>query len=413
MLYGKRSFYIVFTKNYDRNNDYRNRPFIPAKLPVRKWRYDEDLHCGGFPVFGPYALGKLYDVAARQIAKLGICWLAPMTHGEAVNSAQIEGSQSTIRDALLFEAGEGAAPEQRDDLREIDNYRRAIADAETTLREGRPFDLWMLRGLHAALLKGSVRGAGKNPGAFRSRQVWIGSPGAPAEHATYIPPPPEKVSELLENWLAYWRADEPSPLVQMAVLHGQFEVIHPFEDGNGRIGRLLLPLFLRDKKVLGCPAFYLSARLARRREEYYRALRGLNARPAKWREWISFFLQVCEEQAEENLAVCPEIVRLRTQLGQRAEELLHSRYARSFDGRDLYSSGFLSARLEVRRQPSERADFGKDGGETCRREYSRAKTRRPPRQARIVRFDAAAKNAGLTGRAGETGEVWSYRRKFV
>ena len=299
------------------------KPFIPAPLPV-KIEYDADLQRRLSAV--ERALGR-FDGLLSVLPNPDLL-LAPLVRREAVSSAQIEGSLSTISDAMRFEAdNDFASPEKRDDVREIVNYHHALSEAEKKLKEGFSFDLWMLRGLHGDLLGGSVRGGDKEPGNFRSRQNWIGAPGALMGDATHIPPPPEKIAELMENWLTYWRADAPSPLVQMAVLHGQFEVIHPFMDGNGRIGRLLLPLFLSEKKVLSQPVFYLSGRLAVRREEYQKGLQNIDAHPGKWREWVAFFLDICAEQAEENINISRAILELHKELAREAENLLHSRYA--------------------------------------------------------------------------------------
>ncbi len=301
-------------------------PFIPPSLPVEVG-YDAGLQRQLSAV--ERALGR-FDGLLSVLPNADLL-IAPLVRREAVSSAQIEGSESTISDVLRFESDDDfAAPEKRDDLREIRNYYRALHEAETKLGGGFSFDLWMLRGLHETLLGDSVRGGDKEPGNFRSRQNWIGPPGAPMSGATYIPPPPEKIGELMENWLAFWRADTPSPLVQAAVLHGQFEVIHPFMDGNGRIGRLLVSLFLSEKRVLARPVFYLSGRLAARREEYQRGLNDLDTHPGKWREWVAFFLDICAEQAEENIKISRTILDLHKALTKQAEDLLGSRYAAGF-----------------------------------------------------------------------------------
>ncbi len=298
-------------------------PFLPPPLPM-EIPLDADLQ--RLLSLADIALGR-FDGLLGSLPNPDLL-LAPIMRREAVQSAQIEGSQSTVSDVLRFEA-EGSAPTQdkRDDMREIVNYRNALAEAEKRLGEGYRFDLWLLRGLHGILLGGSARGGDKNPGAFRERQNWIGASGATMETATYIPPPPEKVAELMENWLAFWRENTGSPLVRMAVLHGQFEMIHPFMDGNGRVGRLLLPLFLFDAGVLKHSAFYLSAQLLKRRDEYYWGLRGLSESGEGWREWLRFFLETCAEQAEENIKTANRIKTLHEQLKRDAGRILHSRYA--------------------------------------------------------------------------------------
>ncbi|MGU9951966.1 MAG: Fic family protein [Gammaproteobacteria bacterium WSBS_2016_MAG_OTU1] len=120
--------------------------------------------------------------------------------------------------------------------------------------------MWLLRGLHEILLSNSVRGSNYSPGGFRTHQNWIGPPGVLLDGASYVPPPPEKIPELMENWLDYWRDNSPPPIIQAAILHAQFEIVHPFMDGNGRIGRLLIPLFCLKKRHWQIPCFiYRSA----------------------------------------------------------------------------------------------------------------------------------------------------------
>lgn len=283
--------------------------------------------------------------------------LAPMTQREAVISANIEGSEATVSDVLLFEAGVDAPQaEVRDDRREIVNYRRALADAEGWLRQGYSFDLPMLRGMHQTLLGGSVRGNDKNPGAFRVRQNWIGPAGAHhPQMATYIPPPPGLVGGLMDNWLAQWHINENAPLVQMAILHGQFEMIHPFDDGNGRVGRLLIPLFLYDTKVLPRPIFYLSGQLWAQREKYYAGLRALSA-SGDWRRWLVFFLGACAKQAQSDKAIAAEIMDLRDWMFHRfsksrySAELITAIFIRPvFTMRDLAFSGRAPSDLTLRK----------------------------------------------------------------
>ena len=303
------------------------KPFLPPLLPVE---------------FAPTPdLQRLLSRADRMLGEFrGLMdtlpnadlLLVPIVQREAVMSAQIEGSQATVSDVLFFEAGADAlTPELRDDRREIVNYRRALSEAENKLAAGARFDLQMLRDMHEVLLSGSARGNKKNPGVFRKVQNYIGRAGAPFQppKITYIPPPPEKVPELMENWLNYWRGDTGLPLVQAAVLHGQFEMIHPFDDGNGRVGRLLIPLFLQATGALSRPIFYLSARINSRRGEYYECLNNLS-KNADWQNWLRFFLGACAQQAEEDKNIAAEILALRNDLATRTAPFLKSRYAADF-----------------------------------------------------------------------------------
>jgi Fic family protein len=148
------------------------------------------------------------------------------------------------------------------------------------------------------------------------------------EEARYIPPVPSRLMEYLDNWEKYYHFDRPDPLVQLAVLHAQFEIIHPFLDGNGRLGRMVVPLFLFERKLISRPVFYISAYFERNRDEYIASLRGLSARtPESWSKWIAFFLRATEEQAKDNTRKARAIIDLYADLKTRILELTHSQYA--------------------------------------------------------------------------------------
>jgi Fic family protein len=251
--------------------------------------------------------------------------LSPLTTQEAVLSSKIEGTQATLGDVLRFEAGEPARNEERrEDIHEILNYRRALREAERALKKGR-FSLSLMKRLHAILLA-SVRGRDRSPGEFRRTRVWIGPPGAPIEAARFVPPEPARLPKLLANLQGYWRGGETDPLVQLALIHAQFEIIHPFRDGNGRIGRMLVPLFLYEKKFLSRPMFYLSQYLDEQRAEYIARLRALNG-ARSWNEWTVFFLGALAEQAEANADKAHRILALYGHLKARTIALTRSQYA--------------------------------------------------------------------------------------
>jgi Fic family protein len=216
---------------------------------------------------------------------------------EAVLSSRIEGTQASISDLFLFEAsGERRA---RGDVREVANYVKAVDFGLAQLNE-LPLSMRLVHQIHAELLKG-VRGEEKTPGELRNCQVWIGSEGTMIEEARYIAPPPSHVPELLGNWEKFLNEDSQiPPLVQCAMMHYQFEAIHPYRDGNGRIGRLLITLFLCAKGVLPTPLLYLSAYFDRHRDQYYDDLFDVSAR-GDWDRWLRFFLQGVAEQAKDAL----------------------------------------------------------------------------------------------------------------
>lgn len=224
--------------------------------------------------------------------------LAPLSTQEAVLSSRIEGTFATVTEVLQFEAGETPEKENtRHDIEEIINYREALDIAERELAR-RPFSLNLILKLHKALLT-SVRGHNKLPGRFRRMQNHIGSRAGGVETIRFTPPAWETLEGSLRNWESYYHMEEPDPLVQLAVVHAQFEFLHPFLDGNGRLGRILIPIFLYEKELLSRPTFYLSAYLEEHRDEYIDRLHGLDSRDG-WTRWCAFFLEGVSVQAERN-----------------------------------------------------------------------------------------------------------------
>jgi Fic family protein len=265
--------------------------------------------------------GALYGMPNAELL------LSPLTTQEAVLSSKIEGTLATFGEVLKFEAGEEPKQEERRlDIQEILNYRTALQVAEQELR-GRPFNLNLLLTLHGVLLD-SVRGRDKARGQFRAVQNWIGRPGSSIREATYIPPAPSRLGPLLDNWEKYYHADRPDPLVQLAMIHGQFEVIHPFMDGNGRIGRILIPLFLFERGLLSRPVFYLSAYIEEHQDEYASALGALSSRQGHaWNRWVEFFLKALTQQAQKNLDAARRIIDLYERSKTQIIGITHSQYA--------------------------------------------------------------------------------------
>lgn len=297
------------------------KPFIPQQLPHNDVQWEPLI-----PLIGQANRAlALYDGILYGVPNPAVL-LSPLTTQEAVLSSRIEGTQATLGDVLKFEAGEEPKLEARRlDIQEIVNYRQALREAERELKR-RPFNLNLLLKLHAKLLD-SVRGRDKGRGRFRTIQNWIGSDGTPMEKAAYIPPEPRLLPKLLDNWEKYYHMDRPDPLVQLAVVHAQFEIIHPFVDGNGRLGRILIPLYLYEKKILSQPMFYLSAYLDSHRDEYIQRLRALGEEAGAWNHWISFFLTALIEQAKQNATKARAIMDLYERLKERVLNLTRSQYA--------------------------------------------------------------------------------------
>ena len=230
---------------------------------------------------------------------------------EAVLSSQIEGTQATLIDLLTFEAqggGEHSAPPNAD-VEEVCNYLDALAYSRDQLAnpKGLPLSMRLLSETHQRLMRG-VRGAEKLPGEVRRSQNWIG--GSRPGNAAYVPPPPHALGEVLGAFEKYLHAaDTLPPLVRAGLLHVQFETIHPYLDGNGRIGRLLVTLLLEHWKLLTKPLLYLSLFFKRHREEYYRRLNGVRV-DGDWEGWMDFFLDGVATIADEAVASARELFAL-------------------------------------------------------------------------------------------------------
>ncbi|MEC9357087.1 MAG: Fic/DOC family N-terminal domain-containing protein [Pseudomonadota bacterium] len=249
--------------------------------------------------------------------------LSPLTTQEAVLSSRIEGTQATVDEVLEQEAGLLKDGAKFQDIQEISNYRAALYAAREQLKDY-PIRLAFVRELHRILMS-SVRGQGKTPGEFRKDQNWIGKHGCPIEQASFVPPNPVQLPDHLQAWERYLDSDDADFLLQTAVVHAQFELLHPFKDGNGRIGRILIPLFLFQKRALSQPMFYLSEYLEAHREDYYARLKAISA-DGDWDGWIAFFLQAIVAQAGTNSARVTAIQSLYEEMKLAIQEATRSQY---------------------------------------------------------------------------------------
>jgi Fic family protein len=226
---------------------------------------------------------------------------------EAVLSSQIEGTQSSLDDVLVFELDPGGT-ELPADIEEVVNYVRAMNHGLERVQE-LPLSLRLIREIHAVLLDG-VRGATRQPGAFRISQNWIGPGNVPLERATFVPPPVAEMWDALDNFEAFLHDETLPALIHGGLAHAQFETIHPFLDGNGRVGRLLITLLLYHRGVLHRPVLYLSTFLKRHRTEYYDRLMAIRER-GDWEGWLRFFLRGVADTADEAAKTARAIVHLR------------------------------------------------------------------------------------------------------
>jgi len=276
------------------------RAFIPQPLPPRP------------PVRLEGELARLLSDADRALGRLdGIATILPnpdlfvgmYVRHEAVLSSQIEGTQSTLDDVLAFEDAEDR-PRLPKDVDEVVNYVRAMNHGLSRLPT-LPLSLRLLRELHAELMQG-VRGQEKQPGEFRRSQNWIGPANSNLNNAELVPPPPHDMQSALND--LHDRALP--PLVHVALAHAQFETIHPFLDGNGRVGRLLITLLLCERKVLSQPLLYLSIYLKAHRAKYYDRLTAIR-NDGDWEGWIAFFLQGVAEVSDSAASTAQAITKLR------------------------------------------------------------------------------------------------------
>lgn len=268
----------------------RVKAYVPAPLPPTP------------PLDLPQILGA-YDAARGAIGELdGVTTILPSTplflfmyvRKEALLSSQIEGTQSSLSDLLLFENHE-VPHVPLDDVTEVSNYVAALEHGMARMRSGFPLSLRLIREIHAVLLQ-SGRGTTKQPGEFRKSQNWIG--GTRPGNALFVPPPPDELAACLDNLEHFLHLESSAypPLIKAGLAHVQFETIHPFLDGNGRLGRLLITLLLCSSGVLKEPILYLSLYLKARRDDYYRLLQEVRT-DGSWEAWMEFFLEGVAETA--------------------------------------------------------------------------------------------------------------------
>ena len=241
------------------------------------------------------AVGRLAG-AGRRLPNPHLL-IRPFVRKEAVLSSRIEGTQATLGELLAAEAG-AAVDRSPEDLREVGNYVVALEYGLERLGT-LPVSLRLVRELPERLMRG-VRGDVATPGEFRHSQNWIGPPGCALGDATYVPPPPTELMTCLDAWERFLHDDSVPPLIHAALVHSQFEAIHPFLDGNGRVGRLLITLQLVGRNIIPSPLLYLSAYFEATREEYYARLLGVTER-GEWDEWLNYFLRGVVMQAEDAL----------------------------------------------------------------------------------------------------------------
>jgi len=278
--------------------------FLPNKLPPK---LEVDWNLAGLLSEAASALAELSG-AGRLLHNPHLL-IRPYLRREAILSSRIENTIAEMEELVLFEVEEETNP-PRADVREVSNYVRAMHYGLNRITE-LPISKRLLCEMHRILLT-DVRGgeSNKTPGEIRRSQNWIGRPGALLKDATFVPPPPEEMLEALSDWERYLHSESSEPpLVKCAILHYQLEAIHPFLDGNGRIGRLLITLFLCAQRCLSQPLLYLSGFFDQDREAYYDRLLVVS-KNGDWRSWIEYFLTGVRQQARSALQDTETIVNL-------------------------------------------------------------------------------------------------------
>ena len=281
------------------------RAFIPEPLPPKP-PIELRGELQGVLSEADRALGRLDgSVATLPYPDL---FIAMYVRKEAVLSSQIEGTQSSLHDVLAAEA-EIVRPGRAMDVDEVFNYVHAMRRGLRRLEE-LPLSIRLLRDIHAELLSG-VRGHDKTPGELRTTQNWIGPEGAPLSSASFVPPPPHKVADALSRLERFIHDGPPLPLlIKAGLVHSQFETIHPFLDGNGQLGRLLITFMLCEQGALQKPVLYLSYFFKQHRQEYYDRLQAVRDR-GSWEEWLTFFLKGVEEVSLQAADTARKILLLR------------------------------------------------------------------------------------------------------
>ena len=294
------------------------RAYVPSKLPPN-------------PAIDMEKLYPTLEKATRALAELkGITQAIPNTAlfvymyvlKEALLSSQIEGTQSSLCDLMLFEHHQKSKV-SLEDVEEVSNYVKAISYGLERLKGGFPLSLRLLRETHGILMAGT-RGAAKLPGEFRTSQNWIG--GTRPGNALFVPPPPQEMMECLSDFEKFLHDETLPVLIKAGLTHLQFETIHPFLDGNGRLGRLLIVLLLCDAGVLEEPILYLSLYLKQHRSLYYELLQEVREQ-GTWETWLEFFLEGVFVSATQALKTANEINRLFAEDIGRIEGLGRARFA--------------------------------------------------------------------------------------
>lgn len=290
------------------------KSYEPLKLPI-----DNLININEFinELVEANKLIGIYEVLLNKSKINPRLLLTPITLQEAIQSTKIEGTQVTLDDMLEYAVDES---KKNDGIQEVINYLAALNAGERLI--GRlPISTRLIKELHKILLSGEVRGSSRSPGEFRAIQNFIGPTGCTIETASYVPPEPQLVADYMSNLEKYINepTDQLNELIRIAIIHAQFETIHPFLDGNGRIGRILIPLYLYDKEIISSPNFFISESLEKDKFKYYKLLNdtridydNYNEKEVskRWNNWIKFFINAIVTQGKKNIELIETIDKL-------------------------------------------------------------------------------------------------------
>src|SRR4030042_4317668 len=300
-------------------------PYIPEKLPINlstlNWQNVAK------KVSEASAELSYYNGILQSIINPAI-FLSPLEIKEAVLSSRIEGTITTVDEVLKYEVNlKPDSLSKENDILEVLNYRRANRFAKEWLKNDFPFNLTLICATQNELIQGA-RGKEKHPGEIRKEQVWIGPKDCSIEEASYIPPEPLGLKAHLGNLIDYMNLADLEVLIQTAIMHAQFEIIHPFSDGNGRTGRILIPLFLWCKGRISAPMFYISEYFDENRDQYVENLRKISA-AKDWERWILFFLDAISIQSKRNSEKANQVLSLYNRMRTKIIDLTKSPHAMS------------------------------------------------------------------------------------
>src|SRR6056297_2795212 len=295
------------------------KPFKPFELPIEEQINPMEFY--NELINASTNVGK-YQVMLKKSKVNEYFLITPFSLQEAVQSSKIEGTQVTFDEVLEFDIDKN---EKNNDAQEVLNYYDALNYGERAL-EKYPISTRLFKRLHEILMSNGVRGQNRAPGEYRSIQNFIGPEGCTLETAIFVPPQPQLVDSYMSNLENYINNpnDNLKSLVRIAIIHAQFETIHPFLDGNGRIGRILIPLYLYDVKLIDSPNLFISEVLEKDKHKYYRLLNGTRKEDDGWNEWIKFFLESINKQVQKNINLIEELDELYENDLEKAMNLINS-----------------------------------------------------------------------------------------